>query len=980
MRANMTKRLIRIGVLLTIMAPCAVIGAGAAPASASFGITSFDGSTTEAPPAGSPGGTLGEPANHAGEHPFQISTTINFNTITRPNATTSPDGSVKDIVAELPTGFAGNPTTVGTCTEAQLTGSDNEGSLSCPASSQVGTAAVKVQINGFEGPDLGVLFPVYNMVPPKNAPAEFAFDGIGTLIHLFPKVRTDGDYGLTVTIPDIPQGTALFSTTLTLWGTPADPAHDIFRSQGGPEVICLAELTTPCTSETVFNTGAHAGVAPVPFLTLPTSCTGPLTTKVHVDSWEHPGVFVEEKFVSHDNATPPNPLGLEGCANNSFSPTLKVSPDTSQADTPAGLTAEVKVPQDGLLNPSGVASANLKNTTVTLPQGVVINPGQAAGLEACPIASDGVGTEGTPSCPAASKVGTVQITTPLLSDKFEGTIYVLESNPPDLKLLLAASAEGINLKLVGDVHLDESTGQLTTTFENTPQLPFSDLKLAFSGGAQAALATPATCGVYESNADFTPWTTPFEADALSNDSFAITSGPGGSACSSTLPFSPALIAGATTDQAGGFTDFSLLLQRADGQQRISSLQFKVPEGLLGKISSVPLCGEPQAAQGDCPAGSQIGHTVVGAGPGPYPLTVPQPGGPAAPIYLTGPYKGAPYGLTIAVPVVAGPFNLGTVVVRAAIAVDRNTAQLTITTDPLPSILHGVPTDLRTINAVIDRPGFMFNPTSCASQSFGGTATSTEGTVAPISSHFQVGSCQSLKFKPNFSVSTSGKTSRKNGASLDAKIVYPVVPTVDNQASQQANIAKVKVDLPKQLPSRLTTLQKACLASVFEANPGNCPAASVVGSGRAVTPVLGVPLSGPAYFVSHGGEAFPSLVVVLQGAGVRVDLTGSTFISKAGITSSTFKSVPDVPITSFELILPEGPHSALAANGNLCTSALAMPTAFVGQNGAEIHQSTKLKVTGCPKKKTKAKAKQKTKAKKQSTGKSSGWTQTTAGKK
>jgi hypothetical protein len=313
-----------------------------------------------------------------------------------------------------------------------------------------------------------------------------------------------------------------------------------------------------------------------------------------------------------------------------------------------------------------------------------------------------------------------------------------------------------------------------------------------------------------------------------------------------------------------------------------------------------------------------------------------------------------------VPVVAGPFNLGTVVVRAAIAVDRKTSQLTITTDPLPSILAGVPTDLRTINAVIDRPGFMFNPTSCAPQSFSGTATSTEGATAPLSSHFQVGSCQSLTFKPKFSVSTAGRTSRKDGASLDAKIVYPTGPLGNNQASQQANIAKVKVDLPKQLPSRLTTLQKACPAATFEANPASCPAASVVGSGKASTPVLAAGLSGPAYFVSHGGEAFPDLVVVLAGDGVRVDLTGTTFISKTGITSSTFKSVPDVPITSFELLLPEGPHSALAANGNLCASKLAMPTAFVGQNGAEIHQSTKLTVTGCPKQKTKSKAKKKRK--------------------
>ena len=448
------------------------------------------------------------------------------------------------------------------------------------------------------------------------------------------------------------------------------------------------------------------------------------------------------------------------------------------------------------------------------------------------------------------------------------------------------------------------------------------------------------------------------AEAFPSSSFAIESGPGGSPCpSSPLPFAPSLIAGSTTDQAGGFTNFSLLLQNADAQQRIGALQFKVPEGLSGMISKVALCPEPQAEQGTCSAASQIGHATVAAGPGPYPLVIPQPGEPPAAIYLTGPYQGAPFGLSIVTPVIVGPFNLGTNVVRAKVEVDPHTAQITVTTDPsgphaIPAILDGVPTDLRTIDTVIDRPGFMFNPTDCNPMAFSGTATSTQGATAPISSHFQVGSCRSLEFKPDLKVSTSGKTSRADGASLTAKLIYPTGPLGANQASSQSNIARVKVELPKQLPSRLKTLQKACLAATFEANPANCPAASVVGHATAITPVLPVPLTGPAYFVSHGGEAFPSLIVVLQGYGVTVDLVGSTFISKHGITSSTFKTVPDVPVSTFELTLPEGPFSALAAHGNLCTiKKLAMPTEFFAQNGATIHQSTLIKATGCPKKQT-----------------------------
>jgi hypothetical protein len=901
-------------------------------ASASFGIAAFDGLVTNQD---------GTPDTQAGSHPYAITTKIMFNTTIDPSSQLEvSEGNVKDISVDLPAGFVGNPEAVPTCTEDQL---QNAGSFAanCPIASQVGVTTIYTDT--FETRTL----PIYNMRRPSGTPAEFAFNVLGfSMVHMFASVRSGGDYGLRVDVRDISQSLSLKGTSLTFWGVPADPSHD-------------PERYNPA----LYGFGASTDQPLTPFLTNPTDCAaGPMTTTLSVDSWQSPDELHSASYVSHDNATPAGPLGLDGCDRLAFKPSISVRPDTAQADTPAGLTVEVRVPEDGLMNTSGLSSADIRDTTVTLPAGLAINPGQAAGLVACPISQDGVGGEGAPSCPLASKVGTAEISTPLLADKLEGNIYILPSNPPHLQLLVAASADGVNLKLVGDVRLDEQTGQLTTTFANTPALPFTDLKLSFSGGAQAALATPPLCGTYTTVADFTPWSAPEGSDELTEDSFGIASGAGGSPCAERLPFSPSLTAGATTDQAGGFTSFSLLLQRGDGQERVSSLQFKTPEGLLGMISKVPVCADSQAAAGACPTGSQIGHTVLQAGPGPFPLVIPQPGAPAAPIYLTGPYKGAPYGLEIAVPVLAGPFDLGTVVVRASIAVDRRTSQLTITTDPLPAILDGVPTDLRTINAVIDRPGFMFNPTSCAPMAFGGTATGTEGTVAPISTHFQVGSCQSLKFAPKFAVSTSGKTSRKDGASLDAKIVYPTGPVVDNQASQQANIAKVKVDLPKQLPSRLTTLQKACLAATFEVNPGNCPAASVVGSGKAVTPVLGVPLSGPAYFVSHGGEAFPSLVVVLQGAGVRVDLTGSTFISKQGITSSTFKQVPDVPISSFELILPKGPHSALAANGNLCTSKLAMPTAFVGQNGAEIHQSTKLTATGCSKQKPGAKRKPNSKQK------------------
>jgi hypothetical protein len=921
----------------------------AASASAEFGFQSFEFATSNAD---------GSPATQAGSHPFQMTTSFTFNTKVDSNGRTIPSGDTKDITAVLPPGLVGNVSAVPPCGQEQFAtekaptqkiGSEqfhDNPVPNCENGSVVGIA--KVVLSGGSGDYV----PIYSLAPPPDLPAEFGFVVADVPVLLAPSLHS-GDYALQVSSNNTSQSLRFFAGSITIWGVPADPRHDALRGS------CLEQGNDTTTGE-----NCHIDGSPKPLLTLPTSCNGPLKAKIEATSWQEPNL-PPAKAEAETLDQQGHPIGIEGCDQLAFNPTFTVAPDTSRADTPAGLTAEVKVPQEGLNNPEGFSTADIQNTTVALPQGVVINPGQAAGLQACQASQENLESEAPPTCPSGSKVGTVQIETPLLRDKLEGTIYVVQSNPPNLQLLVTAAADGVNVKLVGDVHLNETTGQLTTTFSNTPQLPFTDLKLIFSGGAQAALATPSTCGLYTTTSDFMPWSSPFQTDAFPSDAFVIASGPGGSACASPLPFSPSLIAGSTTDQAGGYSDFSLLLQRGDGQQRISTLQFKTPKGLLGMISKVALCSEAQAEAAACPAASQIGHTVVEAGPGPFPLVVPQPGQPPAPIFLTGPYKGAPYGLAIEVPLVVGPFTLETQKVRAKIEVDPHTAQLTITTNPIPSIVDGIPTDLRTINAVIDREKFIFNPTNCNAQSFSGTATSTEGATAPISSHFQMGSCQSLKFKPDFKVSTSGKTTRKNGASLDAKIVYPTAPLGANQASSQANIASVKVDLPKQLPSRLTTLQKACTAATFDSNPANCPKASVVGHATAVTPVLSGPLNGPAYFVSHGGEAFPQLIVVLQGFGVTVDLVGDTFISKAGITSSTFKQVPDVPISSFELVLPKGQFSALAANlpakakGNFCGQALKLPTAFTGQNGAVVHQSTKITVSGCPKHKAKkAKATQK----------------------
>ena len=862
----------------------------------------------------------------AGSHPNDLTVAFSVNSIFVENIYSVPTGGeIHFINVNLPPGIVGDPTAVPQCTREQFD-DDNGAGGGCPPGSWIGED-VATFAGGNDFP-----FRVFNMVPPAGVAAQFAFQFGGIPTFLDARVRSGGDSAITEH-SQVPQRSISFNSA-TIWGIPAE--HN------------------------------ESGLAPVPFLTLPTSCQGPQEFSAEIlGSWQNESLrppHATFRTLNNEGV----PTGFSGCSRlQHFEPSVGLSPDTSFSDTPAGLTTVVKVPQG--LNPEGLASSGLKETTVTLPEGIGINPGQATGLVACQPSQENIGgpesedesMDGPPSCPAASKVGTDEIATPLLANRLKGNVYVLQNNPPELQLLVAASGEGVNLKLIGTVHLNEQTGQLVTTFKGTPQdpgtpdAPLTEFVLSFSGGAQAALVTPQKCGVYTSNVDFTPWASPFVQDALLENSFQITSGPAGSPCENPLPFEPVMTAGATTDQAGGYTDFSMLLQRGDGQQRVKSLSFKTPEGLLGMIAKVPLCGEAQANAGTCSAASQIGHTVVGAGPGPYPLFIPQAGAPPAPIYLTGPYKGAPFGLSIVVPLVAGPFNLGTEVVRAKIEVDPHTSQITVVTDPLPTIVKGIPADLRSINAVIDRPEFMFNPTDCNPMSFSGTATSTEGVVAPLSSHFQMGSCQALKFQPNFKVSTNGKTSRANGASLAAKIVYPTGNLGFNQASSQSNINSVKVDLPKQLPSRLTTLQKACTAATFAANPANCPAASIVGHAKAITPVLPVPLEGPAYFVSHAGEEFPSLIVVLQGYGVTVELVGTTFINnKTNITSSTFKQVPDVPIGLFELVLPQGKYSALAANGNLCKSKLSMPTAFIAQNGAQLHQTTPITVTGCAKSKPK----------------------------
>jgi hypothetical protein len=892
----------------------------------------------------------------AGSHPFQLTNTLSLN---EGADQTKPLAMPRDLAIKLPPGLIGKANTLAQCSDAQLTADgEEEGGVGvaatvnkCPADSMVGVASLT-----FDEPNLGGVttnsVPVFNMVPQKGEPARFGFEVVQAPVVLDTSVRTGSDYGVTVSTHNITEVASFISSTVTFWGVPGDERHD--ASRGWPCFITGKWYTTGANPPCV-----HASQSqPPPLLSMPSSCALPFTASVEGFSWATPEQpqalpLAHTEYSLQDEFG--RALGLSGCKQLSFAPSIEAQPDVQSASSPTGLSVHVRVPQEVNLGANGLSSASIKDTTVTLPEGVHLNPSGADGLEACAesqIGFSSVAGDGTdlftpslpePFCPNASKIGTVEFKVPVIADPLKGFVYLATQNENPFGSLIAMyvvaedPVSGVLLKLAGEVSLSD-TGQVTTTFRNSPQAPLEEATFSFFGGARAPLTTPARCGPYTTQASFTPWSESAPVNASST--FNITTGPNGGPCQDPLPFAPTLAAGTTNIQAGAFSPLTTTISREDGNQDIQTVQLHMPPGLSGILAGIPLCPEAQANAGTCSQASEIGKTIVSVGLGGDPFSVT--GGQ---VFLTEKYKGAPFGLSIVNPAKAGPFDLGKVIVRAKIEVDPHTAELTVTTDQIPHILDGIPLQIKHVNVTIDRPGFTFNPTNCSALKLTGSIGSVEGASSPVQTPFQITNCATLKFTPKFSVSTGAHTSKANGASLTARLSEP-----SEQFGSQANIAKVKVELPKQLPSRLTTLQKACTNAQFEANPAGCPAASNIGHARVITPLLPVPLEGPAIFVSHGGEAFPSLTMVLQGYGVTVDLVGTTFISKAGVTSTTFKTVPDVPFNTFELTLPTGKYSALTALGNVCNESLTMPSEFVAQNGMTLHQNTHVAVTGCGKKK------------------------------
>ncbi len=892
----------------------------------------------------------------AGEHPNAVTTLFHVNSVITPKGITSEAGAyspvefIRNAVVDLPVGFVGDPLATGKerCPEYKLA-APGVFESECPASTQIGVGVVD---SG------GGIFlhqvKVYNLVPEAGYPAEFGFSFDQHAVVMYANVGPGPDSRLEVTVPGVPLAAKLRGVSLVFFGDPAE-------RDGG--------------------TGGSMA-----FFTNPTRCSSqPLTAEISTDSWENPGHWVTRGSTTYSEVT--------GCNLLQFEPTLQTRPEETHNDAPSGYEVDLKIPQSPNQFPD-LATPELRYATATLPAGVSISPSAADGLAGCRATgpeglnagSGDVGPEGRDigdpeatelgeghaggnsspyddglyhtahgHCPLASQIGTVELETPLLPEhSLKGRAYLAQpecggEDQPECTeqlaedgkmygLYLEIEGEGVIVKLKGSVeaggngqHSKETglvPGQLRTTFNDNPQLPFSELKLRLKGGPRAPLANPQSCGTFTTQSSLTSWAS--DTPVTPNSSFGI-DGCAGS------PFAPAFNAGTVTPIAGGFSPFTLTFSRHDGEQDLSGLTVKTPPGLLGVLKSVVQCPEPQATQGTCGEQSLIGHTQVAAGAGSHPFWV------QGRVYLTGPYAGAPFGLSIVTPAKAGPFNLGNVIVRAKIEVDRNTSALVVTSDPLPQIIDGVPLRIQTVNATIDRPGFMFNPTNCAQQAITGTITSAQNASVGVSSPFAVTGCANLPFKPSFKAGTQAKTSKASGASLTVKV---------GSSSGQANIAKVRVTLPKQLPARLTTLQKACTEKQFNIDPAGCPPESDVGRATAVTPLLAHPLTGPAYLVSHGGAAFPDVVFVLQGEGIILYLDGNTNIKK-GITTSTFNSVPDAPISTFETTFPEGPHSVLATDipakskGSMCGQALTMPTTITGQNGAVVTQTTKIAVSGCP---------------------------------
>ncbi len=896
-----------------------------------FGRFGFDASLND-----SAGGEYAQ----AGGHPYQQVTEFNFGTYSSlPTEVTSgapeawakegtaPLRDPKEVGVELPPGLVANPQGVPRCSLADYF------SEACEIKAAVGEACLRPFSSNAGG--CREVSPVLNLEPQGEYPGQLGITiGGAPFIVVTTGIRTASDYGVNATAIAIVSD--LNRVRLTLWGVPAEEAHDNLRGKECQYLAVfrsVAQLEHECEEEAGYGGGGPAEVAPTPFLTMPTECSGaPIAIHGSYNTWDDPQTYARRSV-----DLPP----VDGCNNLSFVPKIEALPTTNLADSPTGLDLALHIPQNE--DPEGVATPELKEAVVRLPAGLNINPASGEGLKGCSEAQVGLHSASPATCPDASKLGTVEVNTPLLHESLDGALYLAtpHQNPSGSLLAgyLVLEGQGIKIKLPGEFETDLQTGQITARFLENPQLPFEDLKLNMFGGARGALRTPAVCGAYETTSELTPFSAPESGPAATPSAeFETTSGPTGGECAfseADLPDAPRFHAGTETPQAGIYSPFSLRLVRDDGSQEVKSVETTLPKGLVGRLAGTSYCPEASIAAAEaktgkeeqsspsCPASSEVGTVDVGAGAGPTPLNVP------GHVYLAGPYKGAPLSMAIITPAVAGPFDLGTVVVRAALHVDPETTQIHAVSDPIPTILEGIPLDVRSITMQLSKPDFTLNPTDCSESAFTGSTTSILDVAAPLTQRFQVGGCPALAFKPKLSLQLKGGTKRTKHPALTAVLKMP---------AGDANVAAAQVTLPHSDILDQGHIGTICTKVQFAANA--CPAKSVYGQARAFSPLLDQPLEGPVYLRSSSHE-LPDLVADLNGQ-IQVVLAGRVDAVHERLRT-TFEAVPDAPVSKFVLQMQGGKKGLLQNKTDICRSPQRATVTFTAHNAKSQETNPALKV-------------------------------------
>jgi hypothetical protein len=832
----------------------------------------------------------GVSTTEAARHP-DLTTSI---ALTPPKTLVGP--RVEDLAFELPPGVYGNPNLVPRCRTGDFVGGE------CPVDSQVGISRVKVhELSGFS------TVPVFNLAPvhPAEEIARFGLMPVFPPVFIDVSVRTAGDYGVTAAVHSAPSEEALEAAETIIWGNPADPSHDELRMTINEGSKC----SSPCEAP---GGKRPSGLPPIAFMTNPSACQqGEIGATV--TSYQLPGQIFSK-------SAPMNPI--TNCQGLPFAPSFEAKPTSRVAGAPTGLKTMLKLPQTS--DPEVPSTATMREARVTLPAGMTISPGAADGLAACSDQQVGFHKEVDAACPDAAKLGTAEIASPALPHPLAGALYQRSpTSGHQFGLWLVSDDLGLHIKIPGEIEPDPNTGQVTAVFSDLPKVPVEEIELEVWGGARAPLKNPDFCGTYATSYTFAPHSNDPPVTGQSQMTIDEGCGPRG--------FSPILQGGATSPVAGAFSPFLLDILREDREQNLAGFEFTLPEGELAKVKGVPLCSDDAAATGACPAASRVGTLLAAAGPGPLPLWIPQPGREQPAIYLAGPYKSAPYSIVGVVPAQAGPFDLGNVVVRSALALDRETAVATVRSDPLPQLIEGVPISYRRLHVVTDRPEFTLNPTDCREQAISSTISSTEGAVAHPSARFEVDGCKGLGFKPKLALKLKGGSKRGD---------YPALISTLRARRGDANLARVSVALPHSEFLAQEHIQTICTRKQFTAN--KCPRGSVYGRAKAWTPLLDKPLAGPVYLRSSD-HPLPDLVIDLRGQ-IDVAVAGRIDSIHGGIRAS-FEAVPDAPISRFVLKMKGGAKGLLVNSANICSRRHRATVAMRAQNGRALSGRPVLRV-GC----------------------------------